>query len=130
MLRLECYSILALNHNLKDLLLTTPEKLSVLSVQGCSKHFWRQTNRGHFAVTGIFLIRVLCVNPRQNSFMKFIKYSKFKGLDVSSLNLGDLMEVLSDSLLSSGYDDDYYWTRERRPQTRRLMRCVGRCSRR
>ena len=33
-----------------------------------------------------------------------------------SLNLGDLMEGLSDSLLSSGYDDDYYWTRERTPQ--------------
>ncbi|MGI9168393.1 MAG: vWA domain-containing protein [Pyrinomonadaceae bacterium] len=48
--------------------------------------------------------------------MKFIRYSKFKGLDVSSINLGDLMEGLSDSLLSSGYDDDYYWTRERRPQ--------------
>lgn len=48
--------------------------------------------------------------------MKFTKYSKFKGVDVSSLNLGDLMEGLSDSLLSSGYDDDYYWTRERRPQ--------------
>src|SRR5258708_1394974 len=26
------------------------------------------------------------------------------------------MEGLSDSLLSSGYDDDYYWTRERVPQ--------------
>ena len=26
------------------------------------------------------------------------------------------MESLSDSLLDSGYDDDYYWTRERRPQ--------------
>jgi Ca-activated chloride channel homolog len=48
--------------------------------------------------------------------LKFTRYSKFKGLDVSSLNLGDLMEGLSDSLLSSGYDDDYYWTRERRPQ--------------
>lgn len=48
--------------------------------------------------------------------MKFTKYSKFRGLDVSSINLGDLMEGLSDSLLSSGYDDDYYWTRERRPQ--------------
>ena len=48
--------------------------------------------------------------------MKFTKYSKFKGLDVSSINLGDLMEGLSDSLLSSGYDDDYYWTRERRQQ--------------
>ena len=46
--------------------------------------------------------------------MKFTKYSKFKGLDVSGINLGDLMEELSDALLSSGYDDDYYWTRERR----------------
>jgi Ca-activated chloride channel homolog len=48
--------------------------------------------------------------------MRFTRYSKFKGLDVSSINLGDLMEGLSDSLLSSGYDDDYYWTRERQPQ--------------
>ena len=48
--------------------------------------------------------------------MKFTRYSKFKGLDVASINLGDLMEGLSDSLLSSGYDDDYYWTRKRRPQ--------------
>jgi Ca-activated chloride channel family protein len=48
--------------------------------------------------------------------MKFTRYSKFKGLDVSSLNLGDLMESLSDSLLDSGFDDDYYWTRQRRPQ--------------
>ncbi len=45
--------------------------------------------------------------------MRFIKYSKFKGLDISAINLGDLMEDLSDSLLSSGYDEDYYWTRER-----------------
>ena len=48
--------------------------------------------------------------------MKFTRYSKFNGLDVYGLNLGDLMEGLSDSLLYSGYDDDYYWTRERRPQ--------------
>jgi Ca-activated chloride channel family protein len=48
--------------------------------------------------------------------MKFTRYSKFKGLDISSLNLGDLMESLSDSLLDSGYDDDYYWTRQRHPQ--------------
>jgi Ca-activated chloride channel homolog len=46
--------------------------------------------------------------------MKFTKYSKFKGLDISAINLGDLMEELSDALLSSGYDDDYYWTRQRR----------------
>lgn len=44
--------------------------------------------------------------------MKFTRYSKFNGLDVYGINLGDLMESLSDSLLSSGYDHDYYWTRE------------------
>ncbi|HEX6188977.1 MAG TPA: VWA domain-containing protein, partial [Pyrinomonadaceae bacterium] len=44
------------------------------------------------------------------------RYSKFNGLDVYGINLGDLMESLSDSLLSSGYDDDYYWTRQRMPQ--------------
>jgi Ca-activated chloride channel family protein len=48
--------------------------------------------------------------------MKFTRYGKFSGLDVWSINLGDLMEGLSDSLLSSGYDDDYYWTRQRMPQ--------------
>jgi Ca-activated chloride channel family protein len=48
--------------------------------------------------------------------MKFTRYSKFKGLDVSSINLGDLMEALSDSVLQSGYDDDYYWTRQQRQQ--------------
>jgi Ca-activated chloride channel homolog len=48
--------------------------------------------------------------------MKFIRYSKFKGFDVSGVNLGDLMDALQDSLLQSGYDDDYYWTRQRRPQ--------------
>ena len=48
--------------------------------------------------------------------MKFTRYSKFRGLDISSLNLGDLMESLSDSLLDSGYDDDYYWTRQKRSQ--------------
>src|SRR5215211_6691989 len=26
------------------------------------------------------------------------------------------MEALQDSLLQSGFDDDYYWTRQRRPQ--------------
>src|SRR6185503_12055171 len=48
--------------------------------------------------------------------MKFTRYSKFKGLDVSGINLGDLMAGLSDALLDSGFDDDYYWTRQRRPQ--------------
>jgi Ca-activated chloride channel homolog len=45
--------------------------------------------------------------------MKFIRYSKFKGFDVFGVNLGDLMQSLSDSLLDSGYNDDYYWTRRR-----------------
>src|SRR5581483_4670481 len=48
--------------------------------------------------------------------MKFTRYSKFNGLDVYGINLGDLMEGLSDTLLDSGYDDDYYWTRQRMPQ--------------
>jgi len=48
--------------------------------------------------------------------MRFTRYSKFNGLDVYGINLGDLMEGLSDSLLYSGYDDDYYWTREQMPQ--------------
>src|SRR5437762_5485888 len=46
--------------------------------------------------------------------MKFIRYSRFKGFDVSGLSLGDLMDLLQDSLLDSGFDDDYYWTRQRR----------------
>jgi Ca-activated chloride channel homolog len=46
--------------------------------------------------------------------MKFTRYTKFKGFDVSSLNLGELMDSLSDALLNSGYDDDYYWTRQRK----------------
>ena len=48
--------------------------------------------------------------------MKFTRYSKFKGFDVSSINLGELMDAMSDELLDSGYDDDYYWTRQRRTQ--------------
>jgi Ca-activated chloride channel family protein len=48
--------------------------------------------------------------------MKFIRYSKFNGFDVSGISLGDLMGALQDSLLQSGYDDDYYWTRQRRQQ--------------
>ena len=48
--------------------------------------------------------------------MRFTRYSKFNGLDVYGINLGDLMEGLSDSLLYSGYDDDYYWTRQQMPQ--------------
>jgi len=46
--------------------------------------------------------------------LKFTRYSKFKGFDVSSINLGELMDSMSDALLDSGYDDDYYWTRQPR----------------
>src|SRR5436190_4185556 len=46
--------------------------------------------------------------------MKFTRYSKFKGFDVTSINLGELMDAMSDTLLQSGYDDDYYWTRQRK----------------
>ncbi len=46
--------------------------------------------------------------------MKY-RYSKFNGFDVSSINLGELMDSMSDALLDSGYDDDYYWTRQRNP---------------
>jgi Ca-activated chloride channel family protein len=45
--------------------------------------------------------------------MKFIRYSKFKGFDVFGLNLGDLMDSLSDQLLDSGFSEDYWWTRQR-----------------
>lgn len=45
--------------------------------------------------------------------MKF-RYSKFQGFDVSSINLGELMDSMSDALLDSGFDDDYYWTRQRK----------------
>src|ERR1041385_7797834 len=45
--------------------------------------------------------------------MKF-KYSKFQGFDVFGINLGELMDSMSDALLDSGYDDDYYWTRQRK----------------
>jgi Ca-activated chloride channel family protein len=45
--------------------------------------------------------------------MKFIRYSKFKGFDVSGIDLGGLMDALSDQILDSGYNDDYWWTRQR-----------------
>ncbi len=45
--------------------------------------------------------------------MKFIRYSRFKGFDVSSIDLGGLMESLSNQILDSGYNEDYWWTRER-----------------
>ena len=45
--------------------------------------------------------------------MKFIRYSKFNGFDVFGVDLGDLMDSLSDSMLDSGFNEDYWWTRER-----------------
>ena len=45
--------------------------------------------------------------------MKFIRYSKFNGFDVFGVNLGDLMDTLSDEMLDSGYNEDYWWTRQR-----------------
>ena len=50
---------------------------------------------------------------KENKGMKFIRYSKFNGFDVFGINLGDLMQSLSDSLLDSGYNEDYWWTRRR-----------------
>ncbi|HSB28460.1 MAG TPA: VWA domain-containing protein, partial [Pyrinomonadaceae bacterium] len=45
--------------------------------------------------------------------MKFTRYSRFQGFDVSSINLGELMDAMSEALLDSGYNDDYSWTRQR-----------------
>ena len=45
--------------------------------------------------------------------MKFIRYSKFQGFDVFGVDLGELMESLSDRMLDSGFHDDYWWTRRR-----------------
>ena len=45
--------------------------------------------------------------------MKFIRYSKFNGFDVFGIDLGDLMDSLSNQMLDSGYSEDYWWTRER-----------------
>ena len=45
--------------------------------------------------------------------MKFIRYSKFRRFDVSGVDLGGLMDALSNQMLDSGYNEDYWWTRER-----------------
>jgi Ca-activated chloride channel family protein len=45
--------------------------------------------------------------------MKFIRYSKFTGFDVFGVDLGGLMDALSNRMLDSGFNDDYWWTRER-----------------
>jgi len=45
--------------------------------------------------------------------MKFIRYSKFRGFDVSSIDLGNLMDSLSNQMLDSGFHEDYWWTRQK-----------------
>ncbi|HEY2866276.1 MAG TPA: VWA domain-containing protein [Pyrinomonadaceae bacterium] len=45
--------------------------------------------------------------------MKFIRYSKFRGFDVAGVDLGSLMDALSNQMLDSGFHDDYWWTRQR-----------------
>ncbi|HMJ09702.1 MAG TPA: hypothetical protein VK468_11895, partial [Pyrinomonadaceae bacterium] len=45
--------------------------------------------------------------------MKFIRYSKFTGFDVGGVDLGDLMDALSNEMLDSGFNEDYWWTRQR-----------------
>ncbi|MDH3530266.1 MAG: hypothetical protein OEQ28_11925, partial [Acidobacteriota bacterium] len=47
--------------------------------------------------------------------MKFIRYSKFRGFDVAGVDLGDLMDALSDLVLDSGFHQDYWYTRQRSP---------------
>ena len=49
----------------------------------------------------------------QGARMRFIRYSKFNGFDVFGVDLGELMDSLSDAMLDSGFSDDYWWTRER-----------------
>ena len=39
------------------------------------------------------------------------------------------MDGMSDALLDSGYDDDYYWTRQRRQRIRRSMLFGAHCFR-
>jgi Ca-activated chloride channel family protein len=46
--------------------------------------------------------------------MKFIRYSKFRGFDVSGVDLGGLMDALSNQMLDSGFHEDYWWTRARK----------------
>jgi hypothetical protein len=48
--------------------------------------------------------------------MKFHSLFKVQGFRRLGINLGELMDSMSDALLDSGYDDNYYWTRERRPR--------------
>ena len=45
--------------------------------------------------------------------MKFIRYSKFSGFDVFGVDLGGLMDALASQMLDSGYNEDYWWTRQR-----------------
>ena len=73
--------------------------------------FWRETYG-----LGILNIAFGLADDKRYSYcgaMKFIRYSKFKGFDVFGLDLGSLMDALSNQMLDSGYNDDYWWTRQR-----------------
>ncbi len=50
---------------------------------------------------------------RGDKRIKFIRYSKFSGFDVFGIDLGDLMNSLSNQMLDSGFSDEYWWTRQR-----------------
>src|SRR2546429_6512464 len=52
--------------------------------------------------------------------MKFIRYSKFRGFDVNGIDLGGLMDELSNQMLDSGFHEDYWWTRQRGQQDESL----------
>ncbi len=45
--------------------------------------------------------------------MKFVRYSKFKGFDAFGIDLSSLMDALSNQMLDSGFNGDYWWTRQR-----------------
>ena len=61
-----------------------------------------------------------------------MKFSVFEipGLRRVGINLGELMDRMSDALLDSGYDDDYYWTRQRKQTDTSLDAFAARCFRR
>lgn len=80
--------------------------------------FWREQILGERETFALLIYKISSLMASASvfqrvSFMKFIRYSKFKGFDVFGVNLGDLMQSLSDSLLDSGYNEDYWWTRQR-----------------
>ncbi len=55
---------------------------------------------------------VIFLTRSNKGFMKFIRYSKFNGFDVFGVNLGDLMDALSEMVLDSGFNEDYWYSRQ------------------